>query len=68
MAKAAGRKSAKKSRGGRPRTTGTGKLIGLRILPPLLKRIDAWSAGQDDKPSRTEAMRRLIERGLVAAE
>jgi hypothetical protein len=54
----------RKKAGGRPVTTGTGKLIGLRILPPLLKRIDAWIAKESDKPSRPEAMRRLIERGL----
>lgn len=27
-------------------------------------KIDDWREGQDDKPSRSEAIRRLIERGL----
>jgi hypothetical protein len=48
------------------RKTGPGKLIGVRCLPPLLKRIDAWAKDQDDKPTRPDAMRRLIERGLGA--
>jgi hypothetical protein len=30
-------------------------------------RIDAWAKDQDDKPTRPDAMRRLIERGLGQA-
>ena len=56
------KKTAK--RPGRPPTTGIGQNIGVRCHPPLLKRIDEWAAGQDDKPPRSDAMRRLIERGL----
>lgn len=62
-------KKAKRKAGntrGPLRTTGPGKLIGVRILPPLLKRIDAWAADQDGEPTRQDAMRRLIERGLDA--
>jgi hypothetical protein len=59
---------AKKKRGpGRPPTTGIGKLLGVRAHPPLIKRIDEWAAKQSDTPSRSEAMRRLIERGLDSA-
>lgn len=55
----------KAKRVGRPRTAqGEGKVVAVRCHPPLLKRIDAWAAKQDDKPARSEAMRRLIERGL----
>ena len=50
------------------RTTGPGKLIGVRVLPPLLKRIDDWAKGQDDQPSRPDSLRRLAERGLDAPE
>jgi hypothetical protein len=58
---------AKKKRGpGRPPSTGIGKLLGVRAHPPLIKRIDDWAERQDDKPSRAEAMRRLIETGLSA--
>ena len=38
---------------------------GLRMPPELEAKIDAWIDRQPDpKPSRSEAMRRLIERGL----
>ena len=50
---------------GRPKTTGKGELIGVRILPPLLKELDAWIAGQDPQPSRPEAIRKFVERGLA---
>jgi hypothetical protein len=34
----------------------------------VLAKIDAWAAGQEDKPPRTEAIRRLVEQALAAAE
>ena len=38
---------------------------GLRMPPELEARIDAWIERQPDpKPSRSEAMRRLMEIGL----
>jgi hypothetical protein len=49
---------------GRPISTGEGKLIGLRWHEPLLSEIEAWAAQQDDKPERSVAIRRLVERGL----
>ncbi len=52
-----------KSRG-RPVTTGTGTLIGVRLLDEPLGRVDAWAAKQRDKPSRPEAIRRLVALGL----
>lgn len=51
---------------GRPKTTGKGAQIGMRWQAPLLAAIDAWRAEQDDEPSRAEAIRRLVERGLAA--
>jgi len=30
--------------------------------------IDEWAARQEDKPPRSEAIRRLVERGLSAPE
>lgn len=36
----------------------------LRLDQALLDRIDAWRAGERDIPSRSEAVRRLIEAGL----
>ena len=55
----------KKSRG-RPKTTGTGEAIMLRMHPPLLTDLDRWVSKQDGKPSRPDAIRRLIERALAA--
>ena len=53
----------KKSRG-RPKTTGTGTLIGVRLQDSTLTRIDRWSAGESDTPSRPEAIRRLLNVAL----
>jgi hypothetical protein len=50
---------------GRPKTTGKGELIGVRILPPLSKRLDAWISGCVPRPSRPEAIRKFVEWGLA---
>jgi hypothetical protein len=52
----------KKKRG--PPPTGKGKLIGVRILPPLLKELDAWIAGHGKPMSRPEAIRYALEEWL----
>jgi hypothetical protein len=54
----------KKAKIGRPRT-GVGKQIGTRWHPPVLVAIDNWRRAQPDVPSRTEAIRRLVELGLM---
>ena len=67
MAKAKKAKKKARPKGnkrGPLRTTGKGKLIGVRVIPSLLARIDEWAGKQDGAPSRPDAMRRLIERGL----
>src|SRR5829696_5555686 len=47
--------------------TGIGKPIGLRLYPEA--RLNAWiDAHPEPKPSGPEAIRRLMERGLYAAE
>ena len=47
--------------------TGIGKAIGLRLYPALDASLDAWIESQPDpKPSRPEAIRRLLERALKA--
>jgi hypothetical protein len=38
----------------------------MRVSDEFLKSIDKWRAKQEDKPSRAEAMRRLVEIGLKA--
>lgn len=37
----------------------------MRIDSDLLERLDQWRQGEDDTPSRAEAVRRLIESGLA---
>ena len=39
-------------------------MIGVRVQPDQLAAIDAWAAEQDDAPSRPEAVRRLVAKGL----
>lgn len=55
----------KKSRG-RPKTTGIGTLVGIRMHDDELAEIDDWRARQEDQPSRPEAIRRLYRHGLEA--
>jgi anti-sigma factor RsiW len=49
-----------------PPPTGKGTLIGVRLQPPELARVDAWIAAQDDAPSRPEAIRRILDKTLPA--
>jgi hypothetical protein len=57
-----------KRRRGRPATTGTGTLIGVRLLEEPLAAVDKWAVQQADGASRPEAIRRLVELGLAAAK
>jgi hypothetical protein len=55
-----------KNRGrGRP-ATGHDPLVGVRMPPELRARIDAWAARQEDMPSLSEAIRRMVERQLAS--
>lgn len=47
--------------------TGKGTLIGVRLEPGALVRVDRWAASQED-PSRPDAIRRLVELGLAVAQ
>jgi metal-responsive CopG/Arc/MetJ family transcriptional regulator len=38
----------------------------MRASPEFLKSVDKWRTKQEDKPSRSEAIRRLVEIGLRA--
>jgi hypothetical protein len=53
---------AKKRRG--PAPTGKGVQVVVRMQPDPLSTLDKWAAKQADKPSRPEAIRRLVELGL----
>lgn len=59
---------SKKETRGRKKTTGPGEPVMLRLHPPLLTDLDVWIVGQDDSPSRPEAIRRLIEQALSSAK
>ncbi|WP_126154658.1 hypothetical protein [Paracoccus haematequi] len=37
------------------------------IAPSQVAQIDAWRKAQDDLPSRSEAIRRLVDLGLAAS-
>jgi len=56
----------KKKRG--PPPTGQGTPIMVRLQPVSLTNLDAWIATQDDRPTRPEAIRRILEAGLSAAQ
>jgi Ribbon-helix-helix protein, copG family len=47
---------------GRPVEIGADQFVGLRLPGALLARVDEWAANEEI--ARSEAMRRLIERGL----
>jgi hypothetical protein len=54
-----------KSRG-RPKTTGMGTLVGVRVLPNLLSALDSWIAAQPEpKPTRPEAIRYALRDWLI---
>jgi metal-responsive CopG/Arc/MetJ family transcriptional regulator len=40
----------------------------IRLSPDLRATVDAWAEKQDDKPGRSEAIRRLVELGLSTAK
>jgi hypothetical protein len=55
-----------KKKRGRP-ATGRDLVTAIRLPEDLRVRVEAWAARQLDTPSRSEAVRRLVEHGLVAA-
>lgn len=50
-------------RRGRP-PTGKDPVSAIRLSAELRAEIDAWAETQHDKPSRSEAIRRLVEEAL----
>ncbi len=49
---------------GRP-ATGRDPTRTMRLSDEFIATVDAWAARQDDMPSRSEAIRRLVELGLT---
>jgi hypothetical protein len=56
-----------KKKGGRP-ATGRDPAVALRLSPEKRREIEAWAAEQDDQPGFSEAVRRLIDRGLLSED
>jgi hypothetical protein len=51
-----------------PPPTGKGEPVQVRLQPDQMAALDGWTAGQPDpKPTRPEAIRRLLELGLKHA-
>lgn len=46
---------------GRPPEGGPGKLLQMRLKEDDLARLDDWRRNQPDVPTRTEAIRRLLD-------
>jgi hypothetical protein len=44
------------------------KLLQMRSTEEFIRRIDDWRRAQDDLPSRSEAIRRLVDLGLKASQ
>jgi hypothetical protein len=47
---------------------GVNPVSATRLPPETSASVDAWAASQDDEPSRSEAIRRLVELALSAAK
>ena len=55
----------KKSRGRPKKKGGVHPVTAVRLSPEAGVAVDQWATRQDDKPSRSEAIRRLVELGLT---
>jgi hypothetical protein len=52
---------------GRPRKKGgVHPVSAVRLPPEIAEAVDLWAGKQEDKPHRSEAIRRLVELGLKA--
>ena len=40
----------------------------MSVAPSFLEKVDAWRAKQPGLPSRAEAIRRLVEKGLASGD
>jgi Arc/MetJ-type ribon-helix-helix transcriptional regulator len=49
----------------KPRPPATGEPVLVRLQPGMAKAIDGWIKDQDDRPSRPEAIRRLVGEALA---
>jgi hypothetical protein len=58
-------KNVVRKRSGRP-ATGQDPVTAIRLSKELRETVDKWAGKQHDSPSRSEAIRRLVELGLKA--
>jgi hypothetical protein len=58
-------KNVVRKRVGRP-ATGQDPVTAIRLSTDMRSAVDTWATKQDDEPSRSEAIRRLVEIGLKA--
>jgi hypothetical protein len=56
----------KKSRGRPKKKGGVHPVTAVRLHPTIGAEVDKWAAWQADAPTRSEAIRRLVELGLKA--
>jgi hypothetical protein len=57
--------AVKQKKRGRP-ATGFDPLVGVRMSPESRQAIEAWAKDQADKPSLSEAVRRLVDQALAS--
>ena len=69
MVKAREKVVVPKKRRGRPFTGVDNRdpVTAIRLSSEFRAAVDAWAKSQDDKPPRSEAIRRLVQLGLAAA-
>jgi metal-responsive CopG/Arc/MetJ family transcriptional regulator len=58
----------KKSRGRPRKVGGVYPVTAVRLPPELGAAVDKWAASQDGAPTRSEAIRRLVEMALQASK
>jgi hypothetical protein len=58
-------KPENKRKGGRP-ATGQDPAVAVRLSPAKRREVEEWAAQQSDKPTFSEAVRRLIDLGLLS--
>jgi hypothetical protein len=61
-------KKSNKPKVGRPKTTGPGLPLIVRMHDRQISAIDGWIRVQGDDVSRPEAIRRLVDLGLESAK
>ena len=55
----------KKSRGRPKKKGGVYPVTAVRLPPETIRGVDEWADAQEDGPTRSEAIRRLVELGLT---